>query len=318
MRLDDSGPAPGRVLNIARHISLGVIPPDVVDSQQVLIRNVGSGNLVITGYSADHPNATISPAKFSIAADDTIRISVKYRTHNGAGDTVRFTLATNSSPASQQFILTASASLPVLTYSNDTIDFGTTLIGETQLKKIIVRNIGSATASFALPSTSSSDFHPYPLDTLSAGRSMFLVAGYSPRSTGLSHGHMIVRSNSLAIDTIVLLGSGVAGRSGGLRQSWSRIYSNDSTHSGIATNVTIDEHDNALVVGSLSQDSGSKQIAIVRYTNAGAELDEHVLVSDRTLAPDLIHLAHRDGMIRFLIRRVAQATRMVVRLSYCR
>jgi hypothetical protein len=295
MRLDDGGPAAGPVLSMRRKLSMGVLPTDIVDSQQVLIRNVGSGNLVITGYTSDHPNATISPAQFSVAAGDSIRISVKYRTHNGAGDTVRFSLVTNSSPADQQFTLTAAASLPVLVYSTDTLDFGATLISETQIKKLTVRNIGSATAIFYLATTASNVFQPHSMDTLPPGRSMLISTGYAPRSIGESNGRLIIRSNALASDTIWLQGDGVSSRSGTLKEGWVRSYSNDSTRSGVATNVTIDESGNALVVGSLSQDSGSKQVAIVRYSDAGSQLDEHVLVTDRAIATDLIHLAHHYG-----------------------
>jgi hypothetical protein len=285
MRTSDGGFAPGPVLNMQRLIAFGSLLPGKDSTLTVWVSNAGIGQLQVSGYLTDTARVKISPSSFVLGPTDSILLKITFSTFNGAGDNIPVSLQTNSVPPSQNFHVTGSALTPTLSYSQTNIDFGVIAVGETQLERVQVRNGGIVTAIFGEAGITGPEFSCVVPDTLQASKyaSGTLTLRFSSTVAGSFSRELIVNSNALHPDTLLLHGVAVQSLGGSSKLAWQRLSNIADTLQAAATNVAITNIGLPIVFGMLQQSQAIQELRIEQYNSDGQMLSAKALDSNGQL-----------------------------------
>ncbi len=281
MRIDDSDSNPMPVLSSTRNIDFGLLPSDSSANMTIVVRNVGSKTLTVSGFISDSANVSVAPKTFSVVANDSIPITITYSTRNGAGDDIRFRLLTNTVPRAEVFHVKGSALLPAFKYSSHFVDFGVVQIGERQTKKIRIENIGKTQARFLSPLVGSFLFYSTTPDTLDPSHSEVFSVRFAPELPLTYDAKLVVRTNAATWDTLVLHGTGILTRSANLRVAWEKSYVPNDLLRGTATNILVTDSNQPLVSGVVGEDDSTKACLAIRYDAFGNRLSTTQLHAGR-------------------------------------
>jgi hypothetical protein len=237
MRTADGKTLAEPVMSFPRIVAYGDVPHDSVVTKTISVHNYGHDTLIVSGYISDSSKVTVSPSSFRIPSGDSLPVQVHYSTHIAAWESIRVRFQTNTVPEEEIFHVTGVAFLPLLQYTPKSIDFGTVLVGERQTKKLQISNLGQDSARFVSAKTSSTLFSSgLPFD-LRIFTSEVISLSFAPALPVSYDAMLIITSNELTPDTILLHGTGISSRNGNVLQDWHANYPVNDMHPGIATNI---------------------------------------------------------------------------------
>jgi hypothetical protein len=113
------------------------------------VKNVGTGTLSVTNTTNTSPRITITPRTFTLASQETIRVSVKFKPTvvGNVADTLRFTSNATSAPA---IPVSGRGGIPMVTVSPDSFYFSVASTNDTTRATMKLRNAGTDTLTYTL------------------------------------------------------------------------------------------------------------------------------------------------------------------------
>ena len=113
------------------------------------VKNLGTGSLDVTNITHASPRLTISPTSFSLAAQETIRVSVKFKPTvvGNILDTLRFISNATAPPVVPVF---GRGGIPLVSVIPDSFSFILPSTNDTTRSQLRVRNLGTDTLSYTL------------------------------------------------------------------------------------------------------------------------------------------------------------------------
>jgi hypothetical protein len=281
MKITDPGNlSPSRVLSMPRTLDFGEVPADILQTQNLVVRNIGIDTIRVTGYLSDSMNVTLTPSVFTIASGDSFTVTVKYKTRNGVSDAIRVTLQTNALPSDQAFVVRGSAAIPIIKYLSRSIDFGNVRIGETQTKFLRLGNIGKAVAAFQKPKPDEPSFYVTGLDTLKQDWYENLSIRFTPQKIGQVSAKLLINSNALTSDTLFLEGFGITTEAITPKVDWTKSIEPIDSLAGIATNLLPRDSRTETVCGVVSKQPEVREFVVLRLDSQGSEQSRCILDSN--------------------------------------
>lgn len=142
---------PGGAYIVAQPASLNFGAVQLGDSLTLplSIKNVGTGSLQVTNITNVSPRLTVVPTSFTLGAQETVLVSVKFKplVTGNVIDTLRFISNASSPPV---IPVTARGGLPVVSVRPDSFYFSLPSTSDTTTAQLVIRNTGEDTFSFTL------------------------------------------------------------------------------------------------------------------------------------------------------------------------
>jgi hypothetical protein len=224
--LSGTGVAEVPDINLPSPLAFGDVEVGSSRSDTMVVQNVGTGDLTITGLSLTGGNTdfvldTATPITIRPGREAKVQVTYSPSAVAGDADTLQFVSDDpDESPANNAVSGngTASTAVPDINLPVASLDFGDTTVGTTQRGFVDIQNTGNADLSVtALAITGSLDFvlvnPPATPFTVKAGRQLRVKVEYTASVTGPASGSVDITSNDPNESPVAvpLSGNGIAG-----------------------------------------------------------------------------------------------------------
>ena len=210
---------PGLTVN-PTSLNFGSVTVNAPATQSISLVSSGSAALTINSLTVSGAGFTLVPVSLpaTLNSGQTLTVGVQFDPTATGNFTGQLVISSNSSTNSTVNVAltgagTASTTVPNLTVTPTTVDFGTVTVSKSSSQSITLSSTGSAPVTINSLTMSGSNFSVTGLTvpaSLNPGQSASLTLVFAPTATGAASGQLTITSNSSANPTATVLLSGNA------------------------------------------------------------------------------------------------------------
>jgi hypothetical protein len=199
-------------------LNFGSVTVNAPATQSISLVSSGSAALTINSLAVSGAGFTLVPVSLpaTLNSGQTLTVGVQFDPTATGNFTGQLVISSNSSTNSTVNVAltgagTASTTVPNLTVTPTTVDFGTVTVSKSSSQIITLSSTGSAPVTINSLTMSGSNFSVTGLTaptSLNPGQSASLTLVFAPTATGAASGQLTITSNSSANPTATVLLSG--------------------------------------------------------------------------------------------------------------